>query len=215
MIKDDYSSKISQEFLSLIKQIKSIKNLKLEAFTLIDTAFKRFLGFSSSFVNSVSENDLLNLIKKKDEIQGIQCAIGAALLFEEGNIFYNEEKYNEAYFRYSKAFNLILNIFTLNLECELEGYKELSEDIAGAIENFETTSEDQEKLFYLYKSIGIYSKAEDHLYDLIDNSDKKEFAKNKLKEFYTELLKKNDEDLIKGKLPRQEIMEALKSYCEQ
>ncbi|WP_373854711.1 DUF6483 family protein [Clostridium arbusti] len=211
LIKDDYSAKISQEFLSLIKQIKDAKHLKLESLSLIDTAFKRFLGFSSSFVNSVSEKDLLNLMKKNDEIQGIQCAIGAALLFEEGNIFYDEEKYNEAYFRYSKAFNLISNIFVLNLDCELEGYIELSEEIAGAVENFETTSEDQEKLFYLYKSIGIYSKAEDHLYDLMNDPLKKEFAKNKLKEFYNELLEKKDEDLIQGNLPRHEILESLKA----
>ena len=212
MIKDDYSAKISQEFLSLIKQIKNLKALKLEALDLIDTAFKRFLGFSSSFVNSVSEKDLLNLMKKNDEIQGIQCAIAAALLFEEGNIFYNEEKYNEAYFRYSKAFNLISAIFTLKLECELEGYKELSLEISDAIENFETTWEDKKKLFYFYNSLGAFSKAEDHLYELVHDIDNKDFTENELKEFYLELLKKSDDDLIKGNLPRNEILEALNTY---
>jgi hypothetical protein len=40
---------------------------------------------------------------------------------------------------------------------------------------------------------------------------KKEFAKNKLKEFYNELLEKKDEDLIQGNLPRHEILESLKA----
>jgi len=211
LIKDDYNSKISKEFLSVIKQIKNVKNLRLEAFTLIDKAFKRFLGFSSSFVNSVSEKDLLNLMKKGDKIQGIQCAIAAVFLFEEGNIFYEEGNYNEAYFRYSKAFSLIYTIFSLELECELEGYKELSQEIANAMEKFEITSEDQEKLFYFYKSLGVFSKAEDYLYDLIKDPQKKDFTENNLKEFYSDLLKKSDEDLIKGNLPRNEILEALRA----
>lgn len=212
MIKDDYNSKMSKEFLSVIKQIKDVKGLKLEAFTLIDKAFKRFLGFSSGFVNSVSEKDLLNLMKKDDKIQGIQCAIAAAFLFEEGNIFYEEEKYNEAYFRYSKAFSLIYNIFSLQLECELESYRELSKEIVSAFEKFEFSSEDQEKLFYIYKSLGVFSKAEDYLYDLIKDPQRKDFTENNLKEFYNNLLIESDEDLVKGNLPRNEILEALEAY---
>lgn len=211
MIKDDYSSKISEEFLSLIKQIKDVESLRLEALNLIGTAFKRFLGFSSSFVNSVSEEDLLNLMKKNDKIQGIQCAIAATLLFEEGNIFYKEKKYNESYFRYLKSLNLISTIFILDLECELEGYKSIAKEIGESIEKFEIGEKEQEKLFHLYKSLGIYSKAEDHLYELINSYTKSDFTEKTLEAFYNELLKKSDDELIEGNLPRNEILEALET----
>lgn len=212
LIKDDYSAKISEEFISLIKEIKNMDMLSTDVLTLIDTSFKRFLGISSGFANSISEADLLEHIKKNGKIQGNACVIAAALLYEEGKIYRNSKDFNEAYKRFFKGFSLILNIFTLDLDCEIEGYKKTAADLAAAIEGFELFPSEQKKLFTYYNSTGNYSKAEDYLYELLDSKEENSFAKESLKEFYNNLLTKNDEELINGNLPRGEILEALEQF---
>lgn len=209
MIKDDYSAKISEEFISLIKEIKDIKTLDTNALSLIDSAFKKFLGISSSFANSVSEENLLEYIKKDGKIQGLHCAIISALLYEEGRLYDNAGNTSEAAKRYFKGFSIILNIFTLNLDCEIEGYKTAAGNLAEAVETFELLPEEQKKLFTYYYLTGNFAKAEDYLYSLLDIPEEHLYAEKTMHEFYTNLLDKTDEELLNGNLIRAEILEAL------
>lgn len=209
LIKDDYSAKISEEFTSLIKEIKDIKTLNTDALSLIDSSFKKFIGISSGFANSVSEENLLEHIKKDGKIQGLHCAIVSALLYEEGRLYDNAGNTAEAAKRYFKGFNIILNVFTLDLDCEIKGYEVVADNLAKAIETFELMPYEQKKLFTYYNSVGVYSKAEDFLYNLLDTPTEHEWAKKSIKEFYNNLLDKSDEELLKGGLPRAEIIEAI------
>lgn len=209
LIKDDYSAKISEEFISLINEIKNMNSLNTDVLSLIDISFKRFLGVSSGFVNSVSEKDLLEHFKKNGKIQGNACAIAAALIYEEGKIYESEHNYNDAYGRFYKGFSLILNIFTLDLDCEIEGWKNTADNLAEAIEAFKLYPEEQKKLFTFYYLTGTYSKAEDYLYELLDCEKEKSFAEEALNEFYKNLLTKSDSELSEGNLPRAEILSAI------
>lgn len=209
LIKDDYSAKISEEFTSLIKELKDIKTLDSTALSLIDSSFKKFIGISSGFVNSVSEENLLEHIKKDGKIQGLHCAIISALLFEEGRLYDSAGNISEAAKRYFKGFSIILNIFTLDLDCEIGGYKAVAHNLAEAVETFELIPEEQKKLYAYYNLTGAYSKAEDYLYSLLDVKEEHSFAEETLKQFYSDLLSKTDEELLNGNLPRAEIIEAL------
>ena len=212
MIKDDYSAKVSEEFLSLIKEIGNLNNLKSEVLTLLDSSFKKFVGISSGFANTISDEDLLKLMEKNHNVQGSLCAIAAALLFEEGKVYERENNHSEAYSRFLKGFNLILNIFTMNLECEIEGYKGTAFSLANNLEKFELFPEEQKKLFTYYNLTGVYSKAEDYLYELLDNPSEKSFALESIKHFYNNLLKKSDKELTEGNLPREEVLEAMSNF---
>lgn len=209
LIKDDYSAKISEEFISLIKEIKDIKTLDSSALSLIDSSFKKFTGISSGFANSVSEENLLEHIKKDGKIQGLHCAIISALLYEEGRLYDSAGNISEAAKRYFKGFSIILNIFTLELDCEIEGYETIAKNLAEAVETFDLIPEEQKKIFAYYNLTGAYSKAEDYLYNLLETEEEHSFAEKTLKQFYSDLLTKTDEELINGNLPRSEIVEAL------
>ncbi len=136
MIKDDYSVKISDQFNSLIKEIRNINNLHTEKLALINTSFKKFIGLSSIMINSMSESDVLNLMKKNGSLDANYCIIAAALLYEEAIIFDKRNDNHDTYIKYSKAFHLILNIKSSNLECEVAGYQDIMKNVSLALENF-------------------------------------------------------------------------------
>jgi hypothetical protein len=211
LIKDDYSAKVSDKFNSLIKEIKDVNNLHTDKLALIDISFKKFLGLSSAIINSMSDNDVLTLMKKNDKLDGNYCLIAAALLYEEALIFDKDDRCNQSYSKYEKAFTLIFNMKSSNAECEIVGYENILSNVSSAMENFHLPLDIKKNLITYYELNGEYSKAEDSLYDLLEDSTTHSFAKERLKEFYSNLLLKDDLALEKGDLPRSEILEAIES----
>lgn len=209
MIKDDFTTKMSDKFTSLIKELKDVSALHSDKLSLIDTSFKKFVGLSSSIVNSMCNSDILELMKRNDKLDGNYCLITAALLFEEALVFEGENKVNEAYLKYEKAFFLIYNMKALSIECEIAGYESFMENIASSMENFHLPLEAKNNLIHYYELNSQYSKAEDNLYDLLEEADNKSLVKEKLKTFYAKLLEKDDAKLAAGNLPREEILEAM------
>lgn len=209
LIKDDYSAKVSDQFNSLIKEIRNINNLHTDKLSLIDTSFKKFIGLSSAMINSMSESDVLNLMKKNGTLDANYCIIAAALLYEEAIIFDKKDDYDGAYVKYTKAFHLILNIKCLGLECEIAGYADIMKNVSSALEDFHLPLDIKKDLINYYELCGDYSKVEDNLYDLLEKPDTSLFAKEKLEKFYKNLLLKDDFNLENGNLPRNEILEAL------
>lgn len=209
MIKDDYSAKMSDQFNSLIKEIRNINNLRTEKLTLIDSSLKKFIGLSSIMINSMSESDVLNLMKRSGSLDANYCIIAAAFLYEEALISDKKKEYNISYIKYSKAFHLILNIKSSHLECEIAGYEDIMKNVSSALEDFHLPINIHKDLITYYELSGEYSKAEDKLYDLLEKPDTNFFAKKKLAEFYNNLLLKDDLTLANGNLPRSEILEAL------
>jgi hypothetical protein len=63
------------------------------------------------------------------------------------------------------------------------------------------------KLFQYYELVGVYGKAEDILYELIEMKYSDILAE--AKSFYLRLLDKSDQELIDGHLPREEVQEGL------
>jgi len=63
-----------------------------------------------------------------------------------------------------------------------------------------------EKVFRYYERMGRYDRAEDVLYEILEV--KPEFS-NEGVQFYERLLKRSDEELVKGNLPRDEVLEGM------
>lgn len=211
MIKDDYSAKVSDKFNSLIKEIEDVNNLHTDKLALIDASFKKFLGVSSLIINSMSNKDVLVLMNRSDKLDGNYCLIAAALLYEEALIFEKDDLLSEAYSKYEKAFYLIFNMKTSNTECEIAGYEKMMHNISLSLEKFHLPIEVKKNLITYYELNCEYSKAEDNLYDLLDDEPSHVFAKEQLKNFYQCLLEKDDLTLESGGLPRNEILEAIEA----
>ncbi|AAK79071.1 tetratricopeptide (TPR) repeat protein [Clostridium acetobutylicum] len=214
MIKKNLSKLISEEFTTSIDEIHRLKDLGENALPEIDASLKKFSGMSSSFINTLSLSDLLNLLKTNGIQDANKLVIVSSLLFEEGKIYEDNNNLSEAFFRYERAFYLIFEVFDKNLECDIENYKSLSDIEAENLLQYELDEDFLEKVFEYFKITENYAKADDCIYELMNSSSDKDGFKRKAAAFYSELLNKSDEELKKGNLNRSEIKDYLNELSD-
>ncbi|MCD2348807.1 DUF6483 family protein [Clostridium guangxiense] len=210
MIKNDYSKKMAEEFTSLIKKIEKLNKNNENPFTEIDSAYKKFLGISSGFANNISTIDLIKLLRTNMVPDGNKLTIAAKLLLEEGKICEKSNDIENAFYKYEKAFSLIYVVFYNNFECILNEYEQIAGEITSLLNEYELDERTTFKVFNYYSITGNYGKADEYVFELINNFSNKDKYKNEAINFYNNLLSKNDDELEKGNLSREEAKEALK-----
>ncbi|MFL0252345.1 DUF6483 family protein [Clostridium neuense] len=210
MIKNDYSKKMAEEFTSLIKKIKELNKNNENPFTEIDVAYKKFLGISSGFANNISIIDLIKLLRTNMVPDGNKLTVAAKLLLEEGKICEKNDDISNAFYKYEKAFSLMYVVFYNNFECILNEYEQIGEEVTSLLTEYELDERTTYKVFNYYNITGNYAKADEYIFELINNFSDKAKYKNEAVNFYNNLLTKSDEELENGSLSREEVKDALK-----
>lgn len=210
LIKNDYSKKMAEEFTSLIKKLEELNKNNEDPFSEIDGAYKKFLGVSSNFVNSISIIDLIKLLETNMVPDGNKLTVAAKLLLEEGKISEKNNNITDAFYKYEKAFSLMYVVFYNNFECILNGYEKIGEEVTSLLTEYELDEKTTFKVFNYYSITGNYAKADEYIFELVTNFSDKAKYKNEAINFYNNLLSKNDEELKKGNLSRNEVKESLK-----
>jgi hypothetical protein len=157
-------------------------------------------GLLNSNGNAIKQLDAAAIIKANAANSTNITAI-ASLLFEEADILERVNGINAVSAEYyQKAFLLFLAIKT-------EQYADELEEIVLKMEPYEIRDETKRHLMNYFEEKGLYGKAEDCLFELIQNNYSN--IVNEGKAFYTRLLEKDDSALEQGNLPRIEIVESL------
>lgn len=199
-----------EEFTSFIKKIQELIKNGENPFSEINEAYKRFFGISSSFANNISTVDLIKLLTTNMVPDGNKLIIAAKLLLEEGKICEKNNDITNAFYKYEKAFSLTYVIFYNNFECLLDDYKQISEEITSLLTEYELDERTTFKVFNYYNITGNYAKADEYVFELINNFSDEDKYKSEAVNFYNNLLTKSDEELKNGSLSRDEIKESLK-----
>lgn len=210
MIKNDYSKKIGERFNSLLNKINELKLSNKNTLPEIDNGFKEFLGISSGFANSISKIDLIKLLRTNSIPDGNKLTIAAKLLTEEGKLSEENNDIESAYYKYEKAFTLIFIVFDSELECNIINYREIADEIAELLSEYELGEETVFKIYKYYRLTGNYAEAENHIFQLIAEEEDKEKYKAEVCKFYEALLEKSDSEIESGNLTREEIQNSLK-----
>jgi tetratricopeptide (TPR) repeat protein len=177
-----------------------------ESVAEIKKAGKMFLGLNPEAMDMLSDRDLLQLWRLGEDLDAERCALAAQIFKAEGEIYEDQGDLEKAGASFEKSLSLLTE--TINF---------LKEKIPGELissVDFLTTHIDvdsiptalQEKLFTTYGTIGRFSKAEDLLFDIIE-ADPSFITQGK--QFYERLLKRTDDELVNGNLPREEVLEGL------
>ncbi|MDR1399273.1 MAG: DUF6483 family protein [Treponema sp.] len=125
----------------------------------------------------------------------------ASLLFEEADILECINGINAISAEYyQKAFLLLLTLKTGQ-------YTDTLDQIILKMDAYVVNYETKRLLMFYFEGKGLYGKAEDCLFDLIENNYPN--IVNEGKALYTRLLEKDDDVLEQGNLPRSEIVESL------
>ncbi len=211
MVNKDYILRLAEKFgraMAIILHLRKY-NKHEEALIFADDMLLQMTGLTSSFINSVSDEMLIQAISPLGMLNVDKCLWIAVLLKAEGEIYQEMGKDNESYYRYLKSLGLYL--LALSRETTMQDttlYSDI-EELLNKLEDYELPLSMKEKLFPYYEHIGKYDKAEDVLFEVIDaNTANNAFFEQGIA-FYTRLRTKNDADLLRGNLSRDEVEEGL------
>lgn len=172
----------------------------------IDAAYKSLLGVSADFVRQFSDVQLLEFLGKDIETLGVRYYILGTLLKEEAEIHQFENRGQESLLYFEKSLSLLLSAFNdLGAPIEPEHTAKI-EAVVVQLHSIEMSQHVKEKLFLFYESIGRYDKAEDVLFELVESDSR--FVQLGIA-YYERLLKISSEELIKGGLPRNEVVDGI------
>ena len=216
MINKDYILRMAERFgryLAIILRLREY-NKQEEALLYIDELFLQTTGLTTGFINSASEEMLLNLISPLGVLNIEKCLWMAVLLQQEGDIYVELGKSNESYYRYLKALHLFLEVASHNSDVKDIDITMAIEDILNKLAEYELPLKTKNKIFRYFEKMGSYARAEDVLFEMVEgDGEEKETGGSEIIEqgiaFYNRLLKKSNTDLKAGNLSREEVEEGL------
>jgi len=216
MINKDYILRMAERFgryLAIILRLREY-NKQEEALLYIDELFLQTTGLTTGFINSASEEMLLNLISPLGVLNVEKCLWMAVLLQQEGDIYVELGKSNESYYRYLKALHLFLEVASGNNDVKDIDINMAIDDILNKLAEYELPLKTKNKIFRYFEKMGSYARAEDVLFEMVEGEEEeKQPGGNEIVEqgiaFYNRLLKKSDTDLKAGNLSREEVQEGL------
>ena len=216
MINKDYILRLAERLGRFLARIIYMQetNQNEEALILIDDAFRQSLGLTSGLINSLPEETLLAILSPRDVLNVELCFFVAALLKAEGDIFANLDKQDDSYYRHLKALNLFLELFLHGKSIdELDLFPNI-DDLVQKLEEFELPLPTNQKLFRYYEKAGRYAKAEDVLFDMLEEDALPHDMVAEGIDFYQRLIAKSDDELLLGNLSREELAEGLRQVQE-
>lgn len=215
MINKDYILRMAERFGRYLAIIIGLRqnNKHEEALIYIDDLFLQTTGLTIGFINSASEEMLLNLISPLGILNIEKCLWIATLLKEEADIYNDIGQPTESYYRYLKSLYLFTEISLRDSTVQELDIDAAITAILDKLAEYEFPLKTQDRLFRYYEKIGNYAKAEDVLFEMLE-AEAGEAGNKKLIiqqgiTFYTHLTQKSDAALQTGNLSREEIKEGL------
>ncbi|MFL0247728.1 DUF6483 family protein [Candidatus Clostridium stratigraminis] len=210
MIKNDYLTTKLKELSELItKVLKSNDNKQLEeSREMVNEAFKRLLGLNSGLSESLSYKDLMKLVGAYESSEALKFVILAQLLKLDGDMYKAEGEEIKSFNIYLKSLNIYIKAVLLDSDLIEQGEK-IIDEIVNEVEEYELPKESSLLLFNYYELVNKYDKAEDILFDLLEDTDNEEYIVAEGVNFYERLLERSEEALENGNLPLEEVKEGI------
>jgi hypothetical protein len=211
MLKRNLTEELVGKFSEALAKIKEYRRegKNEEALNVIDNTLKDLFRLGFKFFNSFSDENLIDMVKTDGTINADKCIMMAKLLEEESEILETLDNSNEAFYIYLKSLNLFLEAFlSKDEDCDLQYFFSDIDIIIEKICDYKVPLILQNKMIDYYIKTKTYDKAENILYEILEDNNFNKSVLEKGISFYEELLTKSDEDLQNGNLAREEIIES-------
>ncbi len=206
MLQRDYLMRMTEMLTAVIAKVmfnKEIKNYE-EAEKEIETAAKTIVGLDLRIINILNPQDIIQLMKTSDLYAG-RCLVSAELLKEYADVHELNGKDNSSIIL--KSLNLYIEAILSKELPEPEKYYSKINELISFIAESDLQDDLNFKIIDYYEFSGQYSKAEDMIFELIENNNKDIIDRSV--SFYKKLLHRTDEEIESGNLSREEVNDAL------
>lgn len=211
MFQKDYIMRMIEQFTAVLAKIMGLKSSgeTEEAQQVLNEALEQFTGLSEEAIQRLSYNDLINLVGGINEINSKKCIILAELLKVKADIYLDSDNLDKSHNLYLKSLNIYVEtILASNGSGKHPNHAVISE-IINRIKQFSVPYETQNLLFHYYESIAEYGKAENVLFELLAQDIQRDIVLLEGIAFYERLSGKSPEELEKGNLPMDEVLEGI------
>ncbi|SRR5258706_15190288 len=213
MIRRDYFIKLVQELSAVLLRVVSLKARREYAAALheIDCALEKYLGLKPAEADAAHLDHVLALCGREGGPISESLYVLAKVFYEQSEIFQYQNDLEQS----RRAALLSLGLYleavhsgTVSLEM-LQKIDQLLEFVADA----PLPTPLLPRLLSYLEDRGLYGKAEDLLYDLLERDESEGLKAGAA--FYERLLHKSDQDLANGNLPRAEVIEGCAKLRER
>ena len=211
MLQRDYLLRMTEMLASVLAKVlfnRENKNYE-EAEKEIETAAKTIVGLDLRIINILKPDDIIRLMKTTDLYAG-RCLVSAELLKEYADVHELNGK-ESASIMLKSLLLYIEGLLSKDLPEPEKYFAKLNELIAKIPENL-VSDELNSRIIDYYEFSGQYSKAEDLIFDLIENKSKDIIERSI--SFYRKLQHRTDEELVSGNLSREEVNDALEEILK-
>lgn len=213
MLKKSLFSELIKKFTDALLKIDELKingNYD-EALTVIDDICKDIFRLSIKFLNKVTDENILEMLRTEQLLFSDKCIIISKLFEEQAEIYELMHMENESFYIYVKALSMYMEAYSFKKNAELVEYLDEIDVIAKKVLEFKLPSPLLWKLVDYYKSQESFDSAENLLYEVLEQNN---YENNQVAlgiQFYEELLQKSSSELEEGNLPLDEVKESLEN----
>jgi hypothetical protein len=211
MSQRDYILRIAEEVGRALAQVLYNRQIHdyAAAHSLIDEQCKQAFGMGIGFMRSVPDETLLSMLTSFDTLNTEKCWLLAILLRAEGDIYQDQKNASESYYSYVRSLNLVLEALLLDTTPGGTGTPPELEDLLSRLSDYELPARTRLLLFRYFDHAGKYARAEDVLFEMLEEDDPNREIFEQGKAFYQRLMRKSDAALSAGNFSREEVMEGL------
>jgi hypothetical protein len=222
MFERDYIMRMITSFTAVVAQLMGLrKEMKHEqVFVVVNETLEKYFRMNSKMIQSLSDTDLLNLLKNNDELDNEKAITIAYLLKAEGESHEAIGSIDESYKRYLTSLTLYLAAVENDAYVDVINFHFEIDDLLERLQIYELPTQYKLQIFDYFVKTEQYDAAENKLFELIEAEPASElstsldFTKKGLR-FYERLLLKDDAELIAGGLPRNEVVEGLTQFKQK
>ncbi|HMS63743.1 MAG TPA: DUF6483 family protein [Ignavibacteria bacterium] len=213
MLQRDYLMRMTEMLAAVLSKILLNKENKnyAEAEKEIESAAKTIVGLDLKMIDILSIEDIMKLLKSSELYAG-RCFISAELMYEFGESKELQGNENESINLYLKSLRFYIEALLAKEIPDQEKYYSKTNNLISKLSSIEFSGILKNKLMDFYELSGQYSKAEDLIFQMMEDPDDE--IKKKAVSFYKRLNLKTDEELISGNLSREEIEDSLEEISK-
>lgn len=211
MFRRDYIVRMIEDMTGMIAKVFALKQERktTEALWEVDELMNKHFRLNSRLMNSLSVEDIIEMFRlgggiESDKLQGM-----ARLMYEEGGIYLAGGNVEEAVPRLMKSLHLYLYAALHGADRDLLNLPEEIDECLNAVEAYRLPAKSERLLMAYMEAVGRYGKAEDSLYRLREHG---EDVGKEGEELYDRLLAKDQNELLRGNLPLEEVAEGREQW---
>jgi len=168
----------------------------------VRTSAKQLLGMDLRLLTTLSDTELIRLLSLGERFDVEKCVVVAELLTILGDVHHEQAEEEDAVRVRLTALSMFLELSRREAGLLPREYYDKVENIIKLLVPVGIPARLKKKLFGYYESLGKFDKAENTLFELIEEDIS--LVEEGMK-FYERLRMKHDEELERGNLPRIEI----------